>query len=145
MPGRVFIFMLLSCACFLRAEIIHFSKLEKKKPPYSLKKNIFYPVRLISAEEKSILQNRISKGEINKVREQEDSKKEIQRSISFEGYVEKNNRIHALISLNSEYFVVGQGEVLMETIKIVKIERKQIFLEVESQPVVIQLKGDIDD
>jgi len=137
--------LLLSCACFLRAEIIHFSKLEKKKPPYSLKKDIFYPVRLISAEEKSTLQNRISRGESKQVRDQEDSKKEIQRSISFEGYVEKNNRIHALISLNGEYFVVGQGEVFMETIKIVKIEKKQIFLEVESQPVVIKLKGDSDD
>jgi len=145
LSGRVFMLLLLSCACFLRAEIIHFSKLEKKKPPYSLKKDIFYPVRLISAEEKSTLQNRISRGESKQVRDQEDSKKEIQRSISFEGYVEKNNRIHALISLNGEYFVVGQGEVFMETIKIVKIEKKQIFLEVESQPVVIKLKGDSDD
>ena len=78
-------------------------------------------------------------------RNQDDSEKEIQRSILYEGYIEKNNRIHALISLNGEYFVVGQGEVFMETIIIVKIEKKQILLEVESQPIVVQLKGDSDD
>lgn len=145
MSGKIFVLLMVSCACFLRAEIIHFSKLEKKKPPYSVKKDIFYPVRLISAEEESTLQKRVSGNKIEQVRKQENSEKEIQRSISFEGYVEKNNRIYALISLNGEYFVVGQGEVFMETIRIVKIEKKQILLEVEFQPIVIQLKGDSDD
>lgn len=145
LSGKIFVLLMVSCVCFIRAEIIHFSKLEKKKPSYSVKKDIFYPVRLISAAEKSTLQNRVSGNKIKQVRERESSEKEIQRSISFEGYVEKSNRIYALISLNGEYFVVGQGEVFMETIRIVKIEKKHILLEVESQPIVIQLKGDRDD
>jgi hypothetical protein len=141
----VCILLLVSGFYFLSAEIIHVSKLEEKKPPYFLKKDIFYPIRSLSKEERATLQNQFSGGEIKQDQEQENSKKEIQRSISFEGYVEKNNSIHALINLNGEYFVVGQGEIFMETIKIVKIEKNQIFLEVESQPIVIQLKGDGDD
>jgi hypothetical protein len=137
--------LLLFCSFFLRAEIIRFSRLEKKPLPFSLKKDIFFPIKLISPEERATLQNRVSRDQTEQVAEKEDSKKEIQRSISFEGYVEKNNRIHALISLNGEYFIVSQGDVFLESIKIVKIERKRIFLEVESQPVEIQLKGDNDE
>lgn len=144
MSGKMFL-LLLSCVFCLRAEIIHFSELNQDKLPYTFKRDIFSPVKLISAEEIATLQNQVLKGKTIMDRNQDDSEKEIQRSISFEGYIEKNNRIHALISLNGEYFVVGQGEVFMETIKIVKIEKKQILLEVESQPIVVQLKGDSDD
>ena len=145
MSGRIWCVLLLWGVGSLGAEIIHFSKLEKKKPPYSLKKNLFYPVRLISPEERSAMENRTPRDDSSRVQSREDPQKEIQRSISFEGYVEKNNRIHALISLNGEYFVVGEGEVFMETIKIVKIEEKRILLEVESRPIEIQLKGDSDE
>ena len=145
MSGKAFMFLLLFCSFFLPAEIIRFSKLEKKPLPFSLKKDIFFPIKFISAEERATLQNRVSRDQTKQVAEKEDSKMEIQRSVSFEGYVEKNGRIHALISLNGEYFIVGQGDVLMETIKIVKIEKKRIFLEVESQPVEIRLKGDNDE
>lgn len=144
MSGKMFL-LLLSCVFYLRAEVIHFSELKKDKLPYTLKRDIFSPVKLISTEEIATLQNQVLKGNTIKTRKKDDSEKEIRRSISYEGYIEKSNRIHALISLNGEYFVVGQGEVFMETIKIVKIEKKQILLEVESQPIVVQLKGDSDD
>ncbi len=144
MSGKMFI-LLLSCVFCLRAEVIRFSELNKDKLPYTFKRDIFSPVKLISAEEIATLQNQVLKGKTIMARKQDDSEKEIRRSILYEGYIEKNNRIHALISLNGEYFVVGQGEVFMETIKIVKIEKKQILLEVESQPIVVRLKGDSDD
>ncbi len=144
MSGKMFL-LLLSCVFCLRAEVIHFSELNQDKLPYTFKRDIFSPGKLISAEEIATLQNQVLKGKTIMDRNQDDSEKEIQRSILYEGYIEKNNRIHALISLNGEYFVVGQGEVFMETIKIVKIEKNQILLEVESQPIVVQLKGDSDD
>ena len=51
----------------------------------------------------------------------------------------------ALLTVDSEFFVVGINDTVKETIKIVNVEKKFVTLEVEANLVEINIKGDQDN
>jgi hypothetical protein len=67
---------------------------------------------------------------------------EIFQSISYEGYVVKNGKKSALLNVSGEFFMVGEGEQVLQKIRILAISRDTVTIEYESQPYDIKLKGD---
>ena len=129
-------------------EIIKFSQLEGDIKKFSIKRDIFSPnpMNPVRPQPKVKLPPPPTPEEVKKKKAEEAKKQdiedEIRRSLFFEGYVMKNTKNYALVSVNGEFFAVGAGDTILEKIKIIQIERKTIKVEVESRVIEIQLKGD---
>lgn len=146
----IFIFFLNSTA-FLHSEIIKVSLLKKEKGEFQIKRDIFSPQQM---------RPNVQPGEIEPIPEEPeepapdeeqqddapgDIEAEVQQSISFEGYVIKHTRNHALLSINGEFFIAAKDDIVLEKIKIIKIDKEELTVEVETKIVKIKLKGDEDD
>ncbi len=135
-------------ATFLRAEeILTLKKLEKKAKEFSISRDIFSPDTMappVQAMQSVPVPQVVETPpeEEPKVEEKEDIEAEIRRSLFFEGYVIKHPKNFALVSANGEFFAVGNGDLLMDKIKIIKIDKKTITVEVDSKTFDLQLKGD---
>lgn len=130
-------------------EIINISKLNKAAKEFSITRDIFSPDLMRPVDPGSgrqefapppPLQEEI-KREIPSVDPKAEIEKEIQ-GLSYEGYVIKNSKNCALVSMNGEFYAVTVGDIILEKIKIIKIDRKAITVEVESNEFEIQIKED---
>ncbi|UCH96894.1 MAG: hypothetical protein JSV88_08595 [Candidatus Aminicenantes bacterium] len=129
-------------------EIIKISKLQQEVKEFSIKRNIFSPDPMKPVDPGAAPRKALPPPP-PVVKPPEEVKKpdkhlenEIQGSLSYEGYVIKHTKNYALVSMNSEFFAVTTGDMILEKIKIIKIDREAITVEVESQQVEIQIKGD---
>lgn len=140
MSVRFVISFLFLLPLFLGTEIIHFSKLKKQKSQYSIKRDIFSPDSII-------LDNPFSKSitnpseEADKAKNEKKQIKKMEQQIFFEGFIVRKNKSFALLSINGEYFVVGEGDTVAENITVKKINKKMILLEINSNSIEIFLKG----
>lgn len=148
MSGRLLISLILIAGCFLDAEIIRFSKLEKlkaEKKSFHFKKDLFshqlpLALKFLSSEEQKSIENHLEqKGP------EDDPQKELLESVSFEGFIESGEKILALISVSGEFFVVSEGDVILEQFKIIRIDKEKITLELDTQQIEIRLKGEGHD
>ena len=142
MSGKIILLMIiiLSFFNFLNGEIIKVSKLKKKEPGFHVKRNIFIPNKSKVGKATQELQDKLKvpakKNEIKKNLENE-----IQNSVFFEGYVFKKNQIYALLSVNGEFYIVRNGDVILDKINIIKIDKNMVLIEVDSMDFNISLKG----
>ncbi|HEX7502958.1 MAG TPA: hypothetical protein VF451_06025, partial [Acidobacteriota bacterium] len=67
---------------------------------------------------------------------------EIQQSVSYEGFIVKDARKSALLNVSGEFFVAGEGDVLLEKIKVLKISKDVVTIEYDKLPYDIRIKGD---
>ena len=131
----------------LQAEIIKVSKLKGKNKAFSIKRDIFSPFK-VKVGRKPVMRVEPPpppKEEEKKSREKEvetDVAAEISGSVAFEGYVMRNARKLALLTVNGEFFVVGKDDLILDKIKIINVEKEQVIVEVGSTVIEIKLKGD---
>ena len=129
-------------------EIIKISKLDKTAKEFSINRDIFSP-ELMKPVDPGIGRKQPRppppppeiKRDIPIVDPKADIEEEIQ-GLSYEGYVIKNSKNCALVSMNGEFHAVTIGDIILEKIKIIKIDRKTITVEVESHEFEIQIKED---
>jgi len=132
-------------------EIILISKLEKSNNlEFTLKRDIFSPdpikpadplakpIKLLPPPPPPVIEK---KPEV-KIDEKEEIENQIRGSLFYEGYVLKNSKNFALVSMNGEFYAVTTGDMVQERVKIAKIQREAITVEVKSYSFEIQLKGD---
>ncbi|MCK5057694.1 MAG: hypothetical protein KAT34_13615 [Candidatus Aminicenantes bacterium] len=154
MSGRfvtflVLLIFVLNSAALLRSEIIKVSVLQADKKDFVIKRDIFSPLKLRPDVQPKQIEPIID--EPVKEEEQKDETSaeamaaEIKQNISFEGYVIKYKKNHALLSINGEFFVAAEADIVLEKIKIVKIEKKELTVEVDANIYKIKLKGDDED
>lgn len=121
------------------AELIRRSLLLQKRSPFSIRRDIFMALPLTaSATASDNTQDQPGSGQSQQATVQE----EISQSISYEGFLVKENRKTALLSIGGDVYVVGEGETILERIKVLSISREMITIEYEGQPYQIKLKGD---
>lgn len=147
MSGKKFFILLflISAGVSLQAEIIKMSHVTNKKGiVFSMKRDIFSANVLISNETQNVKRNDYLKTQ-EKKEEKPDLEEEVRKGIFFEGYILKSGKIHGLINVNGEFFVVRKDDVLLNKIKVIKIDEKEISVEVESTIFKIKLKGDEND
>lgn len=67
---------------------------------------------------------------------------EIAQSVSFEGFIQKKARPLALLNVSGDFFTVGEGESILDKIRVLKITREMVTIEYEGQAYEIRIKGD---
>lgn len=129
-------------------EIINISKLTKEIKKFTIKRNIFSPDIMKPNVPPPRLPTREmllpKKEDENKVEQERQSvlEEEIRNNLSYEGYVVKDSKNIALVSLNGEFYAVGEGDMVDEKITIIIIEKETITVEFDNNILEIQLKGD---
>ena len=130
-------------------EIIRISKLDELAKEFSITRDIFSPDLMRPVDPGSGRQQftppppppPVNQQELPKVDTGAIIEEEIQ-GLAYEGYVIKNSKNYALVSMNGEFFAVTVGDIILEKIKIIKIDRKSIKVEVDSHEFEIQIKED---
>lgn len=134
-------------------EIIKMSTLEKlakEKKEFSIERDIFSPFkRKFKKPGEKAEEFRPPPPVAQSVETQKDDgpaeydfEAEVRESVIYEGYVIREAKKLALLSINGEFFVVGIDDIVLEKVKILNVEKIQITLEVESNKFEIQLKED---
>jgi hypothetical protein len=137
--ARLALAALLAAAAALpvRAELLQLERLRRPAPRFTLKLDIFrggadMGAPAVAAEptpaQAEVLQRSIAE--------------EIAQSISYEGSIMKNARTLALLNVSGEFFTVGEGEAILDKIRILKITRQVVTIEYDGQPYEIRIKGD---
>jgi hypothetical protein len=140
----------------IRAEIIKTSQLEqsekeKEKKEFNIVRDIFSPFKREFNQRPVAPPPQPRPEEIQKPPEEESRVKErdvageIRRRVSYEGYVMRDDQKFALLTVDSEFFVVGIDDVVKETIRVVNVDKQFVTLEVEANLVEIKIKGDQDN
>ena len=147
MSGKniLIIFLVSVFSLTLNAEIIKFSRLNKKKSNFSIKRDIFSAERSIRTNQAGI-KRMIQPPKIEEIKKAEEKvENELRQSVFYEGYIIKNTKSHALLSVNGEFYIVCEQESINDKIKVIKIEKKRVILEIDSASYEIKLKGDDDE
>lgn len=118
------------------AELLKLSLLQKPAPGFAVRRDLFAgpaaaasgPERTAAPAQAEALQRSIAE--------------EIAQSISYEGFIVKNARPLALLSVSGEFFAVGEGESVLNKIKVLKIAQDAVTIEYDGQPYEIRIKGD---
>jgi hypothetical protein len=148
--------MMLCIPQLLQAETIKVSQLEKlqkekEKKEFSIERDIFSPFKRKFKKSKAQSELPPPPPPPVKVKDEETKEKkpdqmqvvnEILQSVAYEGYVMRDSKQVALLTVNGEFFVVGKDDILMEKIKIINVDKKIITVEVDSNVIEINLKGD---
>ena len=131
-------------------EIIMLSKLESKVKEFTIKRDIFSPDPMVPKDPKRgspivpppepIKEEKPPEKPV--VDQEALLENELRSNLLYQGYVIKNSKNYALVSMSGESYAVTSGDTVLERIKIIKIERKQIEVEVDSYTFEIQLKED---
>jgi hypothetical protein len=134
-------------------EIIKMSTLEtlaKEKKEFSIERDIFSPFKRKIPKPGESAERVIQPPPVIQPMETKkddgpaeyDFEAEVRESVVYEGYVIREARKLALLSINGEFFVVGIDDIVLEKVKILDVEKTQITVEVESNKFEIQLKED---
>lgn len=156
MSGRVVTFLVslifILNSALMKAEIIKVSALKVKaeQKDFVIERDIFSPLELRPGVQPKQIEpikeeEPVKEEELKDETPAEAMAAEIKQNISFEGYVIKFKKNHALLSINGEFFIAAENEILLEKIKIVKIEKEELTVEVETNIYKIKLKGDDED
>lgn len=135
------VMLLLALGAPLRVELLKLSLLAKPARPFTLKLDIFQgrgAGNLGSGRPGAAA----ATGPAQAEKLQKSIAEEIQQSVSYEGFIVKNARKSALLNVSGEFFVAGEGEILLEKIKVLKISKDVVTIEYDNQPYDIRIKGD---
>jgi hypothetical protein len=132
--------LLLALITPLRAELLKLSLLAKPAPKFTLKMDIFQGRG--AADQESGQPGPAGMSPVRAENLQKSIAEEIAQSITYEGFIVKNEKKSALLNVSGEFFAVGEGEAILDKIKILKISKDVVTIEYENQPYEIRLKGD---
>lgn len=118
------------------AELLKLSRLKHPLPPFTVTRDLFAgegapaPARDSgpAPAQAQALQQSIAE--------------EIAGSVSYEGTILKGSKMLALLNVSGEYHTVGEGETILDKIRILKITREQVTIEYDGQPYEIRKKGE---
>ncbi|MCX6558622.1 MAG: hypothetical protein NTW95_14520 [Candidatus Aminicenantes bacterium] len=125
-----------------RGELLKLSLLKQIAPPFSLRRDIFLGATALA-------DSRPGQPPAQNAAQTEAARRtiaeEIYQSVSYEGFVSKNGRSSALLNISGEFFMVNEGDVVLQKITILKIGRETVTIEYDNLPYDIKLKGDGND
>lgn len=136
--AAVLLFLLITIP--VRAELLKLSLLEKPAPAFTMKLDIFNGNMSAGGDSRPGNQQELQPAQAAAA--QKTIAKEIFQSISYEGYVIKNAKKSALLSISGEFFMVSEQDQILDKIKVIKIDKNVVTIEYENQPYDIKIKGD---
>lgn len=136
MPYKQILFVLtVFTASSLSAEIIHLSRFKQKRGEFQVKRDLFNSSQIPGAA-------RTSPSPSPEDMEQETVESlqdTLNKSIQFNGYIQSGDTLKATLSISGEFYMVGEGETILDRIKIIKITKEKITIEYEGQPFDIEI------
>ena len=121
------------------AELIKWSLLQKPARGFSLTRDIFQG-GMETAGDRSPAVSTASAAQAENL--QKSIAEEIAQSITYEGFIVKNGKRSALLNVSGEFFSVGEQDVILDKIRILKISKDAVTIEYDRQPYDIRIKGD---
>ncbi len=123
-----------------RAELLHLGLLKKTAPVFTVRRDIFNEGMAAAGDSRPGQTQELRPAQAAAL--QKTIAEEISQSISYEGFIIKNDRNSALLNVSGEFYMVGEGDQVMDKIRILKISRSLVTIEYEGLPYDIRLKGD---
>jgi len=65
----------------------------------------------------------------------------IRRNIVYEGFIRRGGKLTAIISVNGEYFVVVQAEVVVDTVAVAELDEKRLVVTVDGERFEVPFQG----
>ncbi|MEN8221847.1 MAG: hypothetical protein ABFR36_01200 [Acidobacteriota bacterium] len=115
-----------------------------KETDLRINRNIFSP-RKISGSVQSGSSKMISP--LNKPepkKKEETTEDKVIAMVFYEGFLFKGDRKYALLKVNGQYYISGEGDKIPGSILLKKILEKKVLLEIESAEIIITKKGEKD-
>ncbi len=122
-----------------RTELLKLSLLQKPTARFTLKLDIFHGNDTGSSRVQAAPAQTTSTQAGNL---QKSIAEEIAQSITYEGFIMKNSKRSALLNVSGEFFSVGEGDSVLDKIKILKISKDTVTIEYDNQPYEIRIKGE---
>lgn len=138
----LWLLLLLLSAGPVRAELLKLSLLKKAAPVFAVKRDIFngeLPAGGDSRPDRA-RESQPAQADVHRT-----IAEEIAQSVSYEGFVIKDGKNSALLNISGEFFMVGEGDQVLEKIRILSIGRSRVTIEYEGLPYDIKIKGDEND
>jgi hypothetical protein len=139
---------LLVWATLCSAEIIEQSKLKQKSWQYELKRDLF-SLEFKSADNLEKAQEFTETAAENHNNETVipliDLETEVRRSVLYEGYIRRKNKLYALLNVNGDYLAAAKDDWLLDKIRVLKIDVKYIDILVNGSQFKIMIKETTND
>jgi hypothetical protein len=121
-----------------RGELLRLSLLKRKMPAFTVTRDIFNNGQSAAAPQPG----GPAAPAVQAAAAQKTIAEEIFQSVSYEGFVVKDGKNSALLNVSGEFFMVSEGDQVLEKIKVLKISRNAVTIEYDGTSYEIRLKGD---
>ena len=118
-----------------RAELLKLSLLRKPAPGFSIRSDIFQ-----AGGSSAQVDAALPAGQAESL--QRSIAEEIAQSVTYEGFILKNARRLALLNVSGDFFSVGEGDMVLNKIKVVKIAKEKVTIDYDGQEYEIFIKGE---
>ncbi|MBN1196356.1 MAG: hypothetical protein JXA62_03030 [Candidatus Aminicenantes bacterium] len=139
---RLFTVLILSVAAILGAEeVVHLSRLDRPAKELTIHRDLFRPGRNPAA---GTVRTRPMPNPVEPLVDKnasQDLESRIRRSIVFEGFIRRNDRLTAILSVDGEYFVAAQGEQVMGDVSVAALNEKRMVVLVDGKRHEIPFQG----
>lgn len=128
--------LLLLAAAPAGAELLKLSRLQRPAPRFTMARDLF------AGEESPAPARDGGPAQAQAQTLQQSIAEEIASSVSFEGIILKGGKMLALLNVSGEYHTVGEGETILDKIRVLAISRERVTIEYDGQPYEIRKKGE---
>ena len=115
---------------------------EVTKGDRKVSRNIFSPRKTISSVKMIKSNAALQKKRLEQKKREETTEDRVIATVFYEGFLLKENKKFALLKVNGQYYISGEGDKIPGSIILKKIYEKKILLEIESSEVIIAKKGE---
>ncbi len=125
------------------SELIKTSKIsEVKNTDLKISRNIFSPRKTYVPVRNGSFKMISPANKMEQKKKEETVEDKVIATVFYEGFLLKGGRKYALLKVNGQYYISGEGENIPGNILVKKILGKKIVLEIESSEVIITKKGE---
>jgi hypothetical protein len=117
------------------AELLKLSLLRKSAPGFSIRSDIFQ-----AGGGSAQVDAALPAGQAESL--QRSIAEEIAQSVTYEGFILKNAKRLALLNVSGDFFSVGEGDMVLNKIKVVKIAQEKVTIDYDGQEYEIFIKGE---
>jgi len=120
-----------------RAELLKLSLLQKPAPHFTLRIDIFHDAASANSAPAATAATPAQAETL-----QRSIAEEIAQSVTYEGFILKNAKRLALLNVSGEFYSVGEGDMVLDKIKVLKIAKDKVTIEYDGLPYEIPIKGE---